>query len=55
MNKIRLLWKAMRSSLWFLPSLMVACSAVLAVVLIEADSSAIDIWLSRWPRLFGAG
>ncbi|MBE0555599.1 MAG: DUF2254 domain-containing protein, partial [Proteobacteria bacterium] len=44
MNKIRLLWTAMRSSLWFLPSLMVACSIVLAVVLIEADSSAIDIW-----------
>jgi len=55
MNKIRLLWTAMRSSLWFLPSLMVACSAVLAVVLIEADSSVIDMWLSRWPRLFGAG
>ncbi len=55
MNKIRLLWSTMRSSLWFLPSLMVAGSAVLAVVLIEADSSVIDVWLSRWPRLFGAG
>jgi len=55
MNKIRQLWSNVRSSLWFLPSLMVAGSAVLAAALIEADSSVIDIWLSRWPRLFGAG
>lgn len=55
MNKIKQLWSKLRSSLWFLPSLMVAGSAVLAVVLIEADSSAIDRWLVRWPRLFGAG
>ena len=55
MNKIKQLLSQMRSNLWFLPSLMVAGSAVLAVALIEADSSVIDIWLSRWPRLFGAG
>lgn len=55
MNKTRLLWSYLRTSLWFLPALMVAGSAVLAVVLIETDSSVIDRWLARWPRLFGAG
>ncbi len=55
MNKIKQLWSKLRSSLWFLPSLMVAVSAVLAVVLIETDSFASDRWLIRWPRLFGAG
>lgn len=53
--KIRQLWSNLRSSLWFLPSLMVAGNAVLAVVLIESDSSVIDRWLARWPRLVGAG
>lgn len=45
----------LRSSLWFLPSLMV-CGAVLAAVgLIELESAA-DFELARhWPRLFGAG
>lgn len=55
MNKIRHLWSNLRSSLWFLPSLMVACSGLLAAALIEADASVIDRWLARWPRLFGAG
>lgn len=36
-NQIKQLWINLRSSLWFLPSLMVAGSAVLAVALIEAD------------------
>src|SRR5665647_2036376 len=55
MNKIGQLWSNLRSSLWFLPSLMVACSGLLAAALIEADSSVTDRWLARWPRLFGAG
>ncbi|MEO6029320.1 MAG: DUF2254 domain-containing protein [Candidatus Binatia bacterium] len=55
MNKLKLLWSDLRSSLWFLPLLIVAASVVLAVVLIEADSSVSDRWLARWPRLFGAG
>ena len=36
-----------------MPSLMVAGSIALAVVLIEADSTGSDRWLSQWPRLFG--
>ncbi len=55
MNKLKLLWSNLRSSLWFLPSLIVAASVVLAVALIEADSAVSDRWLARWPRLFGAG
>ena len=38
-----------------MPSLIVAVSIVLAVALIEVDSSGSDRWLARWPRLFGAG
>jgi len=55
MNKLKILWSNLRSSLWFLPSLIVAGSVVLAVVLIEAGSAVSDQWLARWPRLFGAG
>ena len=38
-----------------MPSLMVAGSIAIAVVLIEADSAGSDRWLSQWPRLFGVG
>jgi len=55
MNQLKQLWSDLRSSLWFLPSLIVAASVVLAVVLIETDSNGIDRWLAQWPRLFGAG
>jgi len=48
-------WREVRSSFWFVPSLIVVDSIVVAVALIEADSTAIDRWLARWPRLFGAG
>ena len=55
MTKLKNLWSNLRSSLWFLPTLIVAASVVLAVALIEADSGVSDEWLARWPRLFGAG
>jgi len=55
MNKLKQLWTTLRSSFWFVPSLIVVVSIVVAVVLIEADSAGIDRWLARWPRLFGAG
>ncbi|MDZ4745538.1 MAG: DUF2254 domain-containing protein [bacterium] len=60
MNKLKLLWSNLlwsnlRSSLWFLPLLIVAACIVLAVFLIETDSAATDRWLAQWPRLFGAG
>ena len=57
MNKLKQIWSNLRSSFWFVPSLIVAVSIALAVVLVEAGStgSYSDRWLASWPRLFGAG
>jgi uncharacterized membrane protein len=55
MNKLRQFWSDLRSSFWFMPSLMVAVNIILAIVLIEADSAGLNQWLSQWPRLFGVG
>ena len=55
MNKFKQLWSNLRSSFWFVPSLIVLGSIALAVALIEADSAGSDRWLAQWPRLFGAG
>jgi uncharacterized membrane protein len=55
MNKLKRFWSTLRSSFWFLPSLIVLVSIVFAAGLIEADSAGSDRWLAHWPRLFGAG
>jgi uncharacterized membrane protein len=55
MHRLRQIWSDLRSSFWFVPSLMVAASIVLAVALVETDSAGSDRWLAQWPRLFGAG
>jgi len=55
MIKFKQLWNRLRSSFWFMPSLIVVVSIVFAVVLIDADSAGSDRWLAQWPRLFGAG
>ena len=55
MNKLKQIWSNLRSSFWFVPSLIVAVSIALAVALVEAGSAGSDRWLARWPRLFGAG
>lgn len=55
MNKLRQIWGDLRSSFWFLPSLMVVGSVVLATALIEADSAWSDRWLPQWSRLLGVG
>ena len=55
MNKFRQLLSNLRSSFWFMPSLIVVFSIILAVTLIEVDSAGSDRWMARWPRLFGAG
>ena len=55
MNRLRRLWINLRSSFWFVPSLMIAGSAVIAVALIEVDSAQSDQWLAEWPRVFGVG
>ncbi|MDF1530337.1 MAG: DUF2254 domain-containing protein [Sedimenticola sp.] len=54
MNKLMQFWGRLRSSFWFMPSLMVANSAIFAVVLIQVDTAAFG-WLSQWPRLLGVG
>lgn len=54
MNKLKHLWSNLRESFWFLPMLIVAFSTVLALGLIEVDSSGSQNWMADWPRLFGA-
>src|SRR5664279_3057213 len=55
MNKLKRFWRNLRTSFWFVPSLIVAASIVLAVALIEADLTGSKEWLASWPRVFGAG
>lgn len=55
MNKFKQIWSTLRSSFWFTPSLIVVLSVALAVAMIEVDSAVSNQWLTRWPRLFGAG
>ena len=55
MTKLKWLWSTLKSSFWFVPSLIVAGSIALAIALIDAHSTASAQWLARWPRLFGAG
>ena len=55
MNKFKQLWSKLRSSFWFVPSLILVANIALAVALIEVDSVGSDRWLAQWPRLFGSG
>lgn len=45
----------MRESLWFVPTLMVFASIVVAVVLIEANDVLWNEGFESFPRMFGAG
>lgn len=55
MSRIGHLWSGVRSSFWFVPSVMVLGSITLAVALILIESANSDRWLARWPLLLGAG
>ena len=55
MNKLRQRWGNLRSSFWFMPSLIVVDSIVVALAFIEADSAWGDHLRAQWPRLFGVG
>jgi uncharacterized membrane protein len=55
MHKFKQLWSNLRSSFWFMPSLIVVANIAFAAGLIETDSIGSDRWLAQWPRLFGAG
>jgi uncharacterized membrane protein len=50
MNLLRKYWEDLRSSMWFIPTLIVVGAVVLAVAMIEVESLG-----GRWPGLFGAG
>jgi uncharacterized membrane protein len=54
MNKLKHLWSNLLASFWFVPAWIVASSMVLALALIEVDSSRSRDWMDDWPRLFGA-
>lgn len=49
------LWEAVRSSLWFLPSVLVIAGAVLAVVLVESEEALGVRAATRMPLVFGVG
>ncbi|MBA3633443.1 MAG: DUF2254 domain-containing protein [Acidobacteria bacterium] len=55
MQKIKNFWVVLRSSLWFVPGLMVTASIALALILIEVDGRIDGKWLLEYPRLFGVG
>jgi uncharacterized membrane protein len=55
MHKFKQLWSNLRSSFWFMPSLIVMANIAFAAALIETDSIGSDRWLAQWPRLFGVG
>ena len=54
-HRARSLWLALTSSLWFIPSTIVAVAVVLAVVLVELSALIGAEALEKVPRLFGAG
>jgi uncharacterized membrane protein len=54
MNRLKRLLTNLRGSFWFVPSMIVVGSIVLALALIDADSAGNRAWLARWPRVFGA-
>lgn len=53
MTKLKHLWSRLRASFWFLPTLIVGFSIVLALGLVEMDSIGSRDWMDDWPRLFG--
>lgn len=55
MNTLRGLWSDVRSSLWFLPTLIVLGAILLALALVEIDTILERDQLQGWPRLFGLG
>lgn len=54
-QRLRQMWIEAQSSLWMVPSIIVAASAALAFILIQLDEILGFAWLNKWSRLFGAG
>lgn len=55
MNRLQQLWLALRTSLWFVPGLIVLLAMLLAVGLIKLDTWVQWDLARDWPLLFGAG
>ncbi len=56
MHNLRNVLENLRSSLWFVPTLLVTGAVVLAVGLVEVDSYLVrERHTEQWPRVFGAG
>ncbi len=55
MNKLKQFLSNLRTSLWFVPGVMIAFSVALAIGLIEIDSRVQPEWFQNFPRLFGLG
>jgi uncharacterized membrane protein len=55
MNRLQARWLALRTSLWFVPALMVLVAVGLALLLVGLEPTMQRDLADRWPRLFGAG
>lgn len=55
LSELKRFWSSVRSSLWFVPTIMVVSAVILAFVLVELGSGAEREWLKKYPRIFGAG
>ncbi|MBL0419704.1 DUF2254 domain-containing protein [Ramlibacter sp. AW1] len=55
MNEVSRLWTLLRSSLWFVPTIMVLVSIAAAVGLVEMSELVGDEMVAQWPRLLAAG
>lgn len=55
MTRFLHLWHSVRTSLWFVPGIIVLLAVALAVSLIEVDARIDSNMFDSWPRLFGAG
>jgi uncharacterized membrane protein len=54
MNPLRSVVSSLRASLWFVPTLVVTLSIIVAVTLVETDALVGLKLAKQWPRLFGA-
>lgn len=54
MGRLKQFWTDLRSSLWFLPGLIVAAFVAAAFELIAVDQRIGTAWAERWPRIFAA-
>ncbi|MFG0291894.1 MAG: DUF2254 domain-containing protein [Phycisphaerales bacterium JB050] len=54
MNRISIIWNRLRATFWFLPSIITASGALLAILFIHLDAQGLADPLPDWPLLFDA-